>query len=62
MPTETLTKPWLGLVGKIAPEVLLAPKTCGDPRNKGEWPEVEEQVVAYLENNVVGKPWANQLP
>lgn len=61
MPTETLMKPWQCLAGEIALEVLMAPKTCGDPRNKGEWPEVEEQVVAYLENNVVGKPWADHL-
>lgn len=61
VPTEPLTRPWQRLAGKVAPEVLMAPKTCGDPRNKGEWPEVEEQVVAYIANNVVGKPWADQI-
>lgn len=61
MPTEILPRSWLRLAGKIAPEVLMAPKTCGDPHNKGQWPEVEEQVVAHLENNVVGKPWADHV-
>ena len=61
MPIETTTQPWKRLAGKIAPEVLEAPKTCGDFRNKGDWPEVEDKVVAYLENNVVGKLWADQL-
>jgi hypothetical protein len=27
----------------------------------GEWPEVEERIVAYIENNVVGKPWTDHL-
>ncbi|MDB4897165.1 MAG: hypothetical protein JWN15_3427, partial [Firmicutes bacterium] len=61
MRAEILTRPWQRLAGEIALEVLIAPKTCGDPRNKGEWPEVEEQVVAYLENNVIGRPWADHL-
>jgi hypothetical protein len=41
--------------------VLAAPKTSGDHRNRGEWPEVEERIVAYIENNVVGKPWTDHL-
>lgn len=61
MTAETLSKSWQRLAGKIAPEVLTAPKTCGDPRNKGEWPEVEESIVTYLEKNVVGQPWTNPL-
>lgn len=61
VPTETLTRPWQRLAGKIAVEVLMAPKTCGDPRSKGEWPEVEQRVVAYLENNVLSRPWADHL-
>jgi hypothetical protein len=59
--TAAIVKPWQRLAGKIAPEVLVAPKTSGDPGNRGEWPEVEESVVTYLENNVVGPPWANHL-
>lgn len=59
--TDVVVAPWQHLVGKIAPEVLAAPKTGGDPHNKGDWPEVHERVVAYLEANVVGRPWADHL-
>ncbi|HEY3367684.1 MAG TPA: hypothetical protein VGK74_21705 [Symbiobacteriaceae bacterium] len=61
MPNDGKTTPWQRLAGKIAPEVLVAPKTCGAPGNEGEWPEVEESVVVYLEHNVVGNPWADHL-
>lgn len=60
MATDVL-QPWQRLAGKIAPEVLAAPKTGGDPSNKGDWPEVHERIVAYLDANVVGKPWADHL-
>jgi hypothetical protein len=61
MATDVLVQPWQRLAGKIAPEVLAAPKTGGDPRNKGDWPEVHERIVAYLSGNVVGRPWADHL-
>ncbi len=50
---------WQDLEGKIAPEVLFAPKTGGDPQ--GEWPPVHRRIVQYLLRNVVGTPWANHL-
>lgn len=54
-------KPWQRLRGKLAPEVLEAPRTGGDTCNRGTWPEVPQRVVTYLENNVLGKPWQNVL-
>jgi hypothetical protein len=50
---------WFDLTGHIAPEVLQAPKTGGDPA--GGWPQVHGRVVAYFQNKVVGQPWANHL-
>jgi integrase len=52
---------WLRLEGKIAPEILRAPKTGGDPQNERDWTPVHERSVHYLEQYVVGKPWANHL-
>ena len=59
MPSDV--RPWQRLEGKIAAEVLHAPRTAGDPLNTGDWPDVHERIVAYLERNVVGSPWANHL-
>src|SRR5207245_5107750 len=42
-------------------EVLLAPKTGGDPRNQGDWPEVPQKVASYLERNVTASPWADTM-
>jgi hypothetical protein len=50
---------WLDLRGHIAPEVLYAPKTGGDP--VGGWPPVHGRIVAYFQHNVVGTPWADHL-
>lgn len=55
------SKPWHGLRGKIALEVLAAPKTGGDPQNHGYWPEVPQRIVRYLERNVLLRPWANTV-
>ena len=55
------SKPWHGLRGKIALEVLAAPKTGGDPQNHGYWPEVPQRIVRYLERNVLLRPWANAV-
>ncbi len=49
------------LEGKVAPEVLCAPKTGGDPRSNGQWPDIHGRSIGYLVRNVVGKPWANHL-
>lgn len=49
------------LEGKVAPEVLCAPKTAGDPRNKGEWPDVYSRSIGYILRHIVGKLWADQL-
>ncbi len=54
-----LDAPWLHLEGKIASEVLHAPKTGGDPH--GEWACVPDRVVGYFLRNVVGTPWADHL-
>lgn len=56
---ERLPISWFDLTGHIAPEVLQAPKTGGDP--VGGWPQVHGRVVAYFQNKVIGKPWANHL-
>jgi integrase len=50
---------WQALEGKVAPEVLSAPKTGSDP--PGDWLAVHGRVVHYLLNNVVGKSWADHL-
>ncbi|HEU5373934.1 MAG TPA: hypothetical protein VFV38_00700 [Ktedonobacteraceae bacterium] len=50
---------WLDLTGKVAVEVLHAPKTGGDPH--GTWAPVHERVIQYLLRNVVGTPWINHL-
>jgi integrase len=55
------TRPWDQLVGKIASEILVAPKTGGDPHYQGNWPEVPRKVTSYLERNVIAKPWADTI-
>src|SRR5258708_17626086 len=50
---------WQDLEGKVASEVLSAPKTGGDPT--GDWLGVHRRVTCYLLNNVVGKSWADHL-
>lgn len=52
---------WKCLRGKIAAEILVAPKTGGDPYNAGDWPFVPLRVVDYLERNIVGNSWADTL-
>jgi hypothetical protein len=49
------------LEGKVAPEVLCAPKTGGDPRSNGQWPDIYSRSIGYLIRSVVGKPWADHL-
>ncbi|MCI0627839.1 MAG: site-specific integrase [Acidobacteria bacterium] len=61
MATEGQLKAWERLRGKIADEVLLAPKTGGDPHNQGDWREVPSRIVDYLERNVAARPWGNSL-
>jgi hypothetical protein len=58
---EPRQRPWDRLQGKIAPAVLFAPKTCGDPHHPDQWPAVHEKVVGVLERNVVGKAWGDNL-
>jgi hypothetical protein len=50
---------WRDLEGLFADDVLHAPKTYGDPA--GVKPPVDGRVVAYLQRNVAGTPWADQL-
>ena len=52
-------KSWSDLEGMIAPVILHAPKTGGDPR--GDWPAVHSRIAGYLARHVVGVPWANHL-
>lgn len=54
-------QPWHKLAGKITTDVLTAPKTCCDPDSLGEWPGIDLKIVTYLENHVVGWPWADHL-
>jgi hypothetical protein len=56
----TLARPeWSVLEGLFADEVLHAPKTHGDAG--GLTHLVHDRVVVYLQRNVVGTPWGNQL-
>jgi hypothetical protein len=55
------TRPWQQLAGRITLEVLVAPKTGGDPRYQGIWPEVPQKITGYLERNVIAKPWADAM-
>ncbi len=60
--TETLPASawtWAGLEGSIAPEIVRAPKTCGD--TQGTWPSVYWQNIRYIQHTLAGSPWANQL-
>lgn len=52
---------WKCLRGKIAAEILIAPKTGGDPGNAGDWPAVPLRIVGYLERNIIGNSWADTL-
>jgi hypothetical protein len=52
---------WKCLRGKIAAEILIAPKTSSDPHNAGNWPAVPLRVVGYLERNIIENPWADTL-
>lgn len=61
MPLKRQPRIWNDLEGKIAPQVLRAPKTSGDPESDGTRPAVAERVVMYLYYRVCGKPWANHL-
>jgi len=58
-PREEMTRSCLD--GKVAPEVLSAPKTGGDPRSNGQWPDIYNRSIGYIMRNVVGKPWADRL-
>lgn len=61
MGLTTESDPWQRLRGKIAQEVLTAPRTGGDPNNQGRWPTVPDRIVSYLKRNVLSKPWANAV-
>jgi hypothetical protein len=50
---------WGDLASHLAPEVLQAPKTGGDPN--GEWPIVHERVAGYIRRNLLGTPWADHV-
>ncbi len=39
----------------------MAPKTGGDPRYQGNWPEVPQKVAGHLDRNVIVKPWADAM-
>lgn len=61
MPRKKPSCTWADLEGKIALQVLHAPKTGGDPDNNGARLAVHERVVKYLYHHVSGKPWTNHL-
>ncbi len=50
---------WNDLEGKIAPAILCAPRTGGDP--SGKWSHVDARGIRYLVRNVVGNPWGDFL-
>jgi hypothetical protein len=54
-----LIKPLQYLEGKVAPEILIAPKTGGDP--EGKWDLINDKLAKHLQNNVVGNPWSDHL-
>src|SRR5579864_6094641 len=58
-PKEVMTRSCLE--GKVAQEVLCAPKTCGDPKYDGAFPDIYSRSVGYLMRNVIGKSWADHL-
>src|SRR6266446_2886006 len=61
MPPKRPLRTWADLEGKIAPQVLHAPKSSGDPESSGARSAVHERVVRYLYYHVSGKPWMNHL-
>lgn len=52
---------WQDLGGLFSPEVLAAPKTCGDPSGDGAWRPVERRPIRYLAGSVASRPWADHL-
>src|SRR5437773_10908908 len=58
-PREEITRSCLE--GKVTREVLYAPKTGGDLKNKGNFPDIYSRSIGYIVRNVVGKPWADHL-
>src|SRR5207245_2646327 len=54
-------RPWERLAGALAPEVLRAPRTAGDPASTGQWPAVHARAAGYLARNARAAPWVNQL-
>ena len=58
---ERAPRPLQRLAGAIAADVLCAPRTAGDPLAPGDWPDIHERLVGYLERNVIGTPWADHL-
>src|SRR5437764_15463911 len=55
------SRTWADLEGKIALQVLHAPKTSGDSENGGTRPAVHERVVKYLYYHVSGTQWMSHL-
>jgi hypothetical protein len=51
----------MGTTGWENREILVAPKTGGDPHYQGNWPEVPRKITNYLERNVIAKPWADAI-
>jgi hypothetical protein len=61
MPRKNPSRTWADLEEKFTPQVLHAPKTCGDPENNSARPDVHERIVGYLYYRVSGTPWMNHL-
>lgn len=59
--TNLQASQWQNLRGKIADEVFRAPKTCGDPSNDGQCPEVDRRIVNYIDKHVAGHPWSDYV-
>src|SRR5260370_21219351 len=53
-PGEEMTRSYLE--GKVAPEVLCAPKTGGYPRSNCRWPYIYNHSIWHIFRNIVGKP------
>lgn len=58
---NSITQSLSMFAGNVANEIIIAPKTCGDPYNTGEWLAVSKKVLSYLERNIIGQPWVNEL-
>jgi integrase len=59
--TKTRHSQWQRLEGKVAADVYKALELRTSKGGRIAAPEVNDRIVSYLESNIIGQPWADQL-